>query len=78
MGYSDAPARDDVDVLGPLYVLPGPVVDSIHFYRVWDTQTEGMPWYLARPPISLVCYSLGMPWCFTRPPRVGVLVGVFG
>ena len=71
-------ARVYVDVLGPLYVFPGPVLYSIHFYWVWDAQAEGMPWHLARPPISPVRYSLGMPWCPTRPPRVRVLVGVFG
>ena len=43
MGYSDAPARVYVDVLSPLYVLPGPVVGSIHFYQVWDAQAEGCP-----------------------------------
>ena len=31
MGYSDALIRIHIDVLGPLYVLPGPVLDSIHF-----------------------------------------------
>ena len=31
MGYSNAPVRVYVDVLGPFYVLPGPLVDSIHF-----------------------------------------------
>ena len=45
---------------------------------MWDVQAEGVPWHLARPPISPVRYSLGMPWCPTRPPRVRVLVGVFG
>ena len=75
MGYSDAPVSVYIDVLGPLYVLPGPEVDDIHFY--WDSQAEGMPWHLARPPISLVHYSLGMPWCPTRPPRDRVLVVVF-
>ena len=44
MGYSDAPARVYIDILGPLYVFPGPIVDSIPFYRVWDVQAEGMPW----------------------------------
>ena len=78
MGYSDVVVRVYVDVLGPLYVLPGPVVDGIHFYWVRDVQAEGMPWQLARPPISPVRYSLGMPWCPTRPPRVRVLVSVFG
>ena len=43
MGYSDVVVRVYIDVLGPLYVLPGPVVDGIHFYRVWDVQAEGMP-----------------------------------
>ena len=78
MGYSDAPSRVYVDVLCPLYVLPGPIVDGIHFYRVRDAQAEGMPWHLARSLISPVSYSLGMPWCPTRPSRVKELVGVFG
>ena len=78
MGYSNALGRVYVDVLGPLYVLPGPIVDNIHFYRVWEVQVVGMPWQLARPPISRFCYSLGMPWCSTRPPRVRELVSVFG
>ena len=78
MGYSDAFVSVYVDVLGPLYVRPGPIVDGTHFYRVWDVQAKGMPWHLARPPISHVSYSLGMPWCSTRPPRVRVLVSVFG
>ena len=43
MGYSDALVRVYIDVLGPLYVLPGPLVDSIHFCQVWDVQAEGMP-----------------------------------
>ena len=43
MGYSDVDARVHVDVLGPLYILPGPVVDGIHFYLVWDVQAGGMP-----------------------------------
>ena len=78
MGYSDAPARVYVDVLGPLYVFLGQYYIASTFLRVWDVQAEGMPWHLARPPISPVHYSLGMPWCPTRPPRVRVLVGVFG
>ena len=36
MGYSDVLVRVYVDVLRPLYILPGPVVDGIHFYRVRD------------------------------------------
>ena len=78
MGYSDTPARVYVDVLGPLYVLPGPIVDGIHFCQVRDVQDKGMPWHLARPPMSPFYYSLGMLWCPARPPRVRVLVGVFG
>ena len=78
MGYSDVVARVYVDVLGPLYVLPGPVVDGIYFHQVRDVQAEGMPWQLARPPISPFRYSLGMPWCPTRPLRVRVLVSLFG
>ena len=62
MGYSDVVVRVSIDVLGPLYILLEPVVDSIHFYQVRDVQAEGMPWQLARPPISPICYSLGMPW----------------
>ena len=61
MGYSDALVRVYIDVLGPLYVLPRPLVNSIHFYQLWDIQAESMPQHLARPPISPVCYSLGMP-----------------
>ena len=30
MGYFDAFVRVYIDVLGPLYFLPGPVVDSVH------------------------------------------------
>ena len=78
MGYSDVVVRVYVDVLGPLYVLPGPVVNGIYFYRVWDVQAEGMPWNLARAPISPVCYSLGITWCPSKPPGARVLVGVFG
>ena len=36
MGYSDAPARVHIDVLGPFYVLLGPVVDGIHCYQLRD------------------------------------------
>ena len=43
MGYSDALVRVYVAVLGPLCVIPGPLVVSIHFCRVWDVQAEGMP-----------------------------------
>ena len=43
MGYSDVVVRVYVDVLGPLYVFPGPVLDCIHFYHMWDVQAEGMP-----------------------------------
>ena len=50
MGYFDAPFRVYVNVLGPLYVLPGPVVDGIYFYRVWDVKAEAMPCKLAREP----------------------------
>ena len=32
MGYSDAPVRVYIDILGPLYVFSGPIVDGIHFY----------------------------------------------
>ena len=78
MGYFDVVFRVFVDIFGPLYVFPGPVVDGNHFYRVWDVKAKGMPWNLARAPLSPVCYSLCMPWCFTRPPRVRVLVSVFG
>ena len=77
MGYFDVFFRVYIDVLGPVYVLPGSVVDSIHFYRVRHVQAEGMPWQLARPPISPVHYSLGLYWRSTRPPVVRVLVSVF-
>ena len=40
MGYSDVDVGVYTDVLGPLYILPGPVVDGIHFYQVWDIQAE--------------------------------------
>ena len=43
MCNSDVVVRVYVDVLGPLCVLPGPVVDGIHFYRVRDVQAEGVP-----------------------------------
>ena len=43
MGYSDVVVRVYVAVLGLLYVLSGPLVDSIHFFQVWDVQAEGMP-----------------------------------
>ena len=36
MGYSHVVIRVCVDVLGPLYILLGPVVDGNYFYRVWD------------------------------------------
>ena len=38
MGYSNVVVRVHVDVLGPLYVLPGPLADSIRFCLVWDVQ----------------------------------------
>ena len=78
MGYSDVVVRVYLDVVGPLYVFSGTVVDGIHFYSVWDVQAEGMPWHLASPPISPVHYSLGIPWYPTKLPRVRVLVSVFG
>ena len=37
MGYTDVTVRVCVDVLGPLYVIPGPVVYSIHFSNVGYT-----------------------------------------
>ena len=78
MGYSDSDVRVYADLLGPLYVVPGLVMYSIHLYPVWDTQAKGMPWHEARPPNRTYCYTLGMPWCTIRPPRVRELVGVFG
>ena len=43
MGYSDADVRVYIDVLGPLYIIPGLNSCSIHLFIVWDTQAEGMP-----------------------------------
>ena len=43
MGYSDFDARVYIDVLGPLYIIPGPIVDNVHFYWVWVVQAEGIP-----------------------------------
>ena len=43
MGYSNALVRVYIDVLGPMYILPGPLVVSIYCYRLWDVQAEGMP-----------------------------------
>ena len=43
IGYSDADIKVYIDVLGPLYVIPGPYSCSIHLFIVWDTQAEGMP-----------------------------------
>ena len=43
MGYSDVVVSVYVDVLGPLYVQPGPEVDGIHCYLLRDVQAEGMP-----------------------------------
>ena len=36
MGYFDALIRVHIDVLGPLYVLLGPVVDGTHCYQLRD------------------------------------------
>ena len=65
-------------MLGPFYVHIGPIGVATHLERVWDVQAEGMPWHEARPPISLVRYSLGMPWYSTRPPRVRECFSVLG
>ena len=43
MGYSDADVRVYIDVLGPLYIVPGPIVVASTYIIVWDTQAEGMP-----------------------------------
>ena len=43
MGYTDITVRVYVDVLGPLYVVPGPEIYSIRLYLVWDTQAEAVP-----------------------------------
>ena len=43
MSYSDTYVRVYIDVLGPLYLIPGPNSCSIHLIIVWDTQAEGMP-----------------------------------
>ena len=37
MGYIDVTVRVCIDVLGPLYVIPGPAVYSIHFSSVGYT-----------------------------------------
>ena len=78
MGFLDVVVRVYVGVLGSLYILPVPVVNGIHSYQVRNVQAEGMPWQLARPPITPVRFFLGMPWRPTRPPRVSLLVSVFG
>ena len=69
MGYSDAPVGVYIDVLGPLFVPPGLEVDGIHCYQLRDAQAEGMPWHLARPPISLVCYCLGNALVSYQAPK---------
>ena len=38
MGYSNVYISVYVDVLGPLHIILGTVVDGIHFYWVWDVQ----------------------------------------
>ena len=42
MGYTDLTVRVCFDVLGPLYLIPGPVVYSIHFSNL-GYKVEGMP-----------------------------------
>ena len=37
-------------MLGPLYVLLGPLADRIYLFCLWDVQAEGMPWCSTRPP----------------------------
>ena len=44
MGYTDINIRVSVDVLGPLYVVPGPIVlCGIQSTYVGYTQAVGMP-----------------------------------
>ena len=44
MGYTDVIIRVNIDMLGPLYVVPGPIVlCSIQSTYVGDTQAVGTP-----------------------------------
>ena len=69
MGYFDADVRVYIDVLGPLYVVPGPLMYSIHLYPVWDTQAEGMPWHKARPPSKTCLLCLGYALVHNQAPK---------
>ena len=69
MGYSDADVRVYVDVLGPLYVIPGPNSCSIHLLIVWDTQAEGMPQHIARPPNKTCLLYLGYALVHNQAPK---------
>ena len=69
MVYSDSDVRVYVDVFGPLYVVPGPVMYSIHLYPVWYTQAEGMPWHGARPLNRTCLLCLGYALVHNQAPK---------
>ena len=51
MGYTYAVTRVSVDVLGPLNIVPGPIVlCSIQSTYVGDTQAVGTPYHMSKPP----------------------------
>ena len=69
IGYSDAYFRVYVNELGPLYVVPGPVMYSIHLYPVWNIQTEGMPCHGARPLYKTCLLCLGYALVHNQAPK---------
>ena len=69
MGYSNSDFRVYIDVLGRLYIIPGPNKCSINLYLVWDTQAEGMPWHGARPPIKTCLLYFGYGLVHNQAPK---------
>ena len=69
MGYFDTDVRVYVDEWGSLYVVPRPVIYSIHLYPVLDMQAEGMPWHGARPPNRTCLLCFGYALVYNQAPK---------
>ena len=61
MGYTDLIVRVNIDMLGPLYVVPGPIVlCSIQSTYMVNTQVVGTSKHVASPPTVLSV----VPWVY--------------
>ena len=71
MGYSDADVSICIDVLGPLYIVPGPILVASTYLQCGIHRLRVCPSMQLGPPTSPICYTLGIHLVHQAPKGEG-------